>query len=58
MSENEDFWQRGLEVWELYYYYGNINTWTMFFRLVVCILMQGFKWLRSIIAADFRETGH
>ena len=43
MSENEDFWQRDLEVWELYYYYGNIKTWTVFFRLVVYIHMQSFK---------------
>ena len=45
MSENEDFSQRGLEIWEVYYYYGNIKTWTVFFdRLVVCsINMQSFK---------------
>ena len=32
MSENEVFWQRDLDVWELYYYYGNIKASTMFFR--------------------------
>ena len=31
------------------YYYGNIKTWTMFFRSVFCIDMQSFKWFRSII---------
>ena len=48
-SENEDFWQRDLEVCELYYYYVIIKTWTMFFRLVVCVHMQSFKWFHSII---------
>ena len=49
MSENEDVWQRDLDLWELYYYHGNIKTWTMFSRFVVCIHMQSFKWLHCII---------
>ena len=35
ISVNENFFQRDVEVWELYYYYCNIKT--MFFRLVVCM---------------------
>ena len=49
ISDNEDFFQRDVEVWELYYYYCNIKTWTMFFSLVVCIHIQSFKWFHSII---------
>ena len=43
MSENEEFRQTDLEVWELYYYYGNIKTWTMFFRLMVYIPHAKFQ---------------
>ena len=49
ISDNEDFFQRDVEVWDLYYYYCNIKTWTMFFRLVVCMYMQSFKWFHPII---------
>ena len=44
MSENEDFLQRirGLETAILYYYYGNIKTWTIYFRLVVCIHIRSY----------------
>ena len=38
-----------LEVWELYYYYGHIKIWTMFFRLVVCVHMKRLKWFDSRI---------
>ena len=37
------------EVWKLICYLGDHKTRTMFFSLVVCIHMQSFKWLRSII---------
>ena len=49
LSDNEDFFQRDVEAWELYYYYCNIKTWTIFFRLVVCMHMQSFKWFHPII---------
>ena len=49
MSENEHFFfQRDLEVWELYFYYCSIKTKTMLFRLVVCqSFRQSFKWFSN-----------
>ena len=35
IPDNEYFFQRDVQVWELYFYYSNIKTWTMFFTLVV-----------------------
>ena len=35
IPDNEYFFQRDVEVWELYFYYCQIKTWTMFFTLVV-----------------------
>ena len=43
MSEDETFWQRDIEVWEQYYYYGNIKFWTMFFRFMVYIAHAKFQ---------------
>ena len=42
-SENKDFWQADLEVWELYYYYGNIQIWTTYVRLVHMVYCTKFQ---------------
>ena len=42
-SEDKDFWQGDLEVWELYYYYGNIQIWTTYVRLVHMVYCTKFQ---------------
>ena len=44
MAENEDFWNRYLEIWKLLCYYGFIIS------LVVCFHMQSFKWFCWLIS--------
>ena len=48
ISENEDFFKKDAEVWNLISYHGDHKTRTMFFSLVVCMHKQSFKCFHSI----------
>ena len=43
-QETKVFDKTNLEVWKLFYYNGNIKTWTNVFCFVFCIHMHSFKW--------------
>ena len=53
MPENENVWQRDLEVRKLYHYNVINKTWTFFFRLAVFVYMQSFKRFHSSIGKIF-----